>query len=412
VLAALLTGAGLLVFQPLLNTLTYALTETLYIPATLGLILAVVFYVQSQRPTRNVHVALVLLMAAVTMLRLVGGMLVAIAGGVLVLRSLFARRWRRAAGEVGLTALSQIPTLIVLVNNYLQTGRFYCATNSAGWDIERTTRGLLARLLFEQFKPDLSLGLGFRSLAENMPNLLLFVAGGLAIIIAAIFLWRIRGQLYQAGRDLVNWPVLAMLLYVVIYLGFFFALGNSWARWDFPRYFVPAYPFILILVALLLTALFQRLKSWPVRVLLALALAGVLLAYTQASLRAIAAAPAGRGIETAEVSGHPVMAYLRQEMGDSDLVFSTRESTLWYYFRRPVRRVQFLDQITCQQLQPPSPGGRTIFVLFPDGNYFGDPLSAENESWFRGWIAGCGSVIDHQVLKDAAVYIVEPLPKP
>ncbi|TLN16737.1 hypothetical protein FDZ74_07850, partial [bacterium] len=48
--AALLTGAAMLIFQPLLNTLTYALTETLYIPATLGLILAAVFYVRSELP--------------------------------------------------------------------------------------------------------------------------------------------------------------------------------------------------------------------------------------------------------------------------------------------------------------------------------------------------------------------------
>ncbi|HWQ03796.1 MAG TPA: hypothetical protein VN452_00410 [Longilinea sp.] len=410
--AALLTGGALLIFQPLLNVLTYALTETLYIPATLGLILVVVYYVRSDRPGWKVLIALVLLMAAATMLRLVGGMLVAIAGGVLVLRSLLAKRPRRALAEVGLTALSQIPAFVALGANYLETGRFYCATNSAGWDIERTTRGWLARLLFEQFKPDLSLGLGFRSFAENMPIVILIAAAALIALIVLLYVWRNRPQFISAFRDLVNWPVLAMLVYLVLYFGFFFALGNSWAQWDFPRYFVPAYPFIIVLLGLALTALFRRLKSRLVRVLIGLVLAGILLAYIQTSLSVVAAAPLGRGFETAAVRDHPVMAYLRQNLRDSDLLFSTRESTLWYYFRRPVRRAQFLNQVTCQQLQQPPIGARSIFVLFPEGNYAGDPVSAENENWFRSWIAPCGTVTDHQVFKDTAFYIVEPLQKP
>lgn len=410
--AALLTGAALLIFQPLLNVLTYALTETLYIPVTLGLILTLAFYVRSERPGWKVATGLVVLMAAVTMLRLVGGMLVAIVGSILVLRSLLARRPRRALAEVGLTALSQIPAFVALGANYVETGRFYCATNSAGWEIERTTRGLLARMLFQQFKPDLSLGLGFRRLAENLPSLVLIAAAALIAIILLIYVWRNRGQFVAAIRDLVNWPVLAILVYVVLYFGFFFALGNSWALWDFPRYFVPAYPFIFVLAGLVVTALLRRLKSRLVRGLMSLVLAGILLAYTQTSLSAIAAAPLGRGFETAAVRDHPVMAYLRQNLRDSDLLFSTRESTLWYYFRRPVRRAQFLDQVTCQQLQQPPKGGRSIFVLFPEGNYAGDPVSAENESWFRGWIAPCGTVTDHQVFKDTAFYIVEPLQKP
>jgi hypothetical protein len=411
-LGTIFTGASLLIFQPLLNTLTYALTETLYIPATLGLILAVVFYVRARRPRRIVWVVLALLMMAVTMLRLVGGMLVAIVGGVLVVRSLISKDWRRAAGEFALTAVSQIPAFIVLGVNYQETGRFYCATNSAGWNIERTTTGYLARLLFDQFKPDLSLGLGFRSLAEGMPTWVLLLATMIILLIGAVILWSIRKQLWQAGRDLFHWPVLVITLYVVFYLGFFFVLGNSWARWDFPRYFVPSYPFIFILLGVALTALFRRLKSWPLRVLLALGLVAILVAYTQVSLSAVANAQAGRGIETAEVRDHPVMDYVRRYLRDSDLLFTTRESTLWYYFRRPVRRVQFLDQTTCQQLPLPMAGGRTMFILFPDGNYFADPVSAENETWFRNWISACGTVVDHQILKDAAVYLVEPLPNP
>jgi len=410
--AALLTGAVMILFQPLLNTLTYALTETLYIPATLGLVLAAVVYLRSARPGWKIIIALVLLMAAVSMVRLVGGMLVAIVGGVLVLRSLLAKRWRRAWGEVGLTALSQVPAFIALGANYVQTGRFYCATNSAGWNIERTTPGMLARLLFDQFKPDLSLGLGFRSMAENLPTVVLLAAAALIVLIALIYVWRSRKQFLSAGRDLMNWPILIIVLYVLLYFGFFFVLGNSWARWDFPRYFVPGYPFVFVLAALILTTLLRRLKSLLVRGLIWLALAGMLLAYTQASLRAINLASLGRGIETAEVRDHPAMAYVQKNLQDSDLLFSTRESTLWYYFRRPVIRAQFLDQVTCQQLRIPPAGGRSLFVLFPEGNYTGDPASAENEKWFRDWVAPCGTVVDHQVLQDTAVYIVEPLPKP
>jgi len=410
--AALLTGAAVVLFQPLLNTLTYALTETLYIPATLGLVLAAVVYLRSARPGWKTIAALVLLMAAVTMVRLVGGMLVAIVGGVLVLRSLLAKRWRRAWSEVGLTALSQVPAFIALGANYVQTGRFYCATNSAGWNIERTTPGMLARLLFDQFKPDLSLGLGFRRLAESLPTIALLAAAAVIALLALIYVWRSRRQFLAAGRDLANWPVLIILVYVLLYFGFFFALGNSWARWDFPRYFVPGYPFIFVLAALILAALLRRLKSLPVRGLIWLALAGMLAAYTQASLRAIDLASPGRGIETADVRGHPAMAYVQKNLQDSDLLFSTRESTLWYYFRRPVIRAQFLDQVTCQQLRTPPAGGRSLFVLFPEGNYTGDPASAENEKWFRDWVAPCGTVVDHQVLQDTAVYIVEPLSKP
>lgn len=408
--AALLTGAALLIFQPLLNTLTYALTETLYIPVTLGLALAIVFYVRSERPGWKAQVALVLLMAAVTLLRLVGAMLAAIAGGVLVLRSLSGKHWRRAAAEVGLTALSQTPALVALAANYIETGRFYCATNSAGWQVERTTPGWLARLLVNQFKPDLSLGLGVRRFVEQLPWVVVILAVTLLALLVAIYAWRNRSRLGAAGRDLLQWPVLAMLLYVLIYFGFFFVQGNAWARWDFPRYFVPAYPFIFILPGLALTALLRRLNHWPVRLLAALALAAVLLAYAQASLQAIAAAPLGRGMERPQVRDHPALAYVRQNVRSSDLLFSTRESTLWYYLRRPVRRVQLLQELTCRQLQPPPAGARSIFVLFPEADYAGDPISAENQRWFRAWIAPCGVVVDQRILMDTAVYTVEPLP--
>ncbi|GAP13460.1 hypothetical protein LARV_01214 [Longilinea arvoryzae] len=404
---AIAAGAILLIFQPLLDTMTYALTETLYIPVSLALIWVISRYVRSARPEIGVIILLVASMAALSLLRIVGAMLVAVAGGVLVLRSLLNRRWRRAAGEVGLTALSQIPAAAVLLANYQQTGRIYCATNSAGWNIERTTRGLLAQLLLGQFKPDLSLGLGLRGFVEALPG----IAIGIVLVILALALvylaWRARKQLGQAGRDLATWPVLVMVLYLAVYYGFFFVFGNTWARWDFPRYFVPGYPFILILGLLVLDALFRRLPYWPVRVALLLGLAGVVFAYAQTSLRQIPVAAAGRGIEAAEVGDQPVMAYLRQNLKESDLLFSTREPTLWYYFRRPVRRVMGLTEISCRQLQAPPAGGRSLFVLFPEGNYPGDPASAEDESWFRGWIESCGRVADHQVFGDSAVYIIE-----
>ncbi len=404
---AVIAGAILLVFQPLLDTMTYALTETLYIPVSLALIWAVARYVRSPRPGVGLVGLLVAAMAALSLLRIVGAMLVAAAGGALVLRSLLSRRWKRAGGEIGLTALSQIPTAAVLLANYQQTGRIYCATNSAGWNIERTTRGLLARLLLGQFKPDLSLGLGLRGFVEALPGILIAIALAVLILALLFLAWRARKQLKQAGRDLATWPALVMALYLVVYYGFFFVFGNTWARWDFPRYFVPGYPFILILGVLLFDALFRRLPRWPVRAALLLGLAGLVFAYSQTSLRQIPLAAAGRGIEAVEVRSQPVMAFLRQNLKESDLLFSTREPTLWYYFRRPVRRVMGLSEIPCRQLQAPPAGGRSLFVLFPEGNYPGDPASAENESWFRSWVQSCGRVADHEVFGDTAVYVIE-----
>lgn len=406
-LTALAAGVLLLVFHPLLDTMTYALTETLYIPVSLGLIWAVARYVRSPRPGVGLIALLVAAMAALSLLRIVGAMLVAAAGGVLVLRSLRGRHWKRAAAEVGLTALSQLPTAALLLANYQQTGRIYCATNSAGWNIERTTRGLLAQLLAGQFKPDLSLGWGLRGFFESLPGAVIGI--GLIVLVAALLFlaWRARKPLGQAGRDLATWPVLVMTLYLLVYYGFFFVFGNTWARWDFPRYFVPGYPFILILGMLVFDALFRRLSFWPVRAVLLLGLAGVIFAYAQTSLRQIPSAAAGRGIEAAEVRSQPVMAYLRRNLQDSDLLFSTREPTLWYYFRRPVRRVMGLADISCRQLQAPPAGGRSLFVLFPEGNYAGDPASPENQSWFRDWIQACGRVADQQVFGETAVYIIE-----
>ncbi len=169
ILPSMVTGSLLLLFPPLVNYMTYSLTESLYLPLTLGVILGLSLYFRKTPPSQKVLLLLTLLMASISLTRIVGLLLIGVVSAMMLIRSITRREWKQAVLETIAIVLSQVPTLLVLLSNYLQTGKFYCATNSAGWEIERTTRGYLLHLLIDQYKPDLSLGLGFRRAFSALP---------------------------------------------------------------------------------------------------------------------------------------------------------------------------------------------------------------------------------------------------
>lgn len=404
---SLVTGVLLLLFPPLINFMTYALTESLYLPLTVGLFLGLTIYFQKKSPSLKDFLLLFILMAAIPLIRIVGLLLVGIAGSVMLIRSLSQQERKRAMMEMVVVLTSQIPTLLVLTENYLKTGRFYCATNSAGWEIERTTRGYLVQLLLEQFKPDLSLGLGFRRAFSALPSEIVIGLVILGLIVGGIIIWKTRSRIRKSFESWASPSVITVIFYLAGYIGFLFFFGNSWAMWDFPRYFLPAYPFILLLVVFLVDSFLQSWKHFIPQGLLYLSLVLLVVAYGQMTFMKLPEMITGRGIESAPIKNHPVLTYLQRNLQPSDLLLSTREPTLWYYLRRPVRRVQRIENLSCKDLQKPPPNGRMFFVLFPEGNYKGEPTSPENEAWFRNWISPCGTIIEHQNFNETAVYVVD-----
>jgi hypothetical protein len=410
--AALIAGVWVLFFPPLLDALTYALTESLFIPLTAAIFLVAAIYLQSEKPRNRLLILLGFLLAALSMARIIGAILIATVGGVLVLRSLLKRQWRRAINEVITTAVSQAPAGLYLVINYLTIGRPYCATNSAGWIVERTTRAWLAHLVLEDFKPNVSLGLGFRRLITLIGGRVGVTAIFIVLCLIAIVLaWRYRRELQTAATAVATWSLLPIVVFLVAYLGFFFATGDIWATWDFPRYLMPAYPCLILMAVIAGCAIFRHSNSILIRGIILLAIGIEMLGNVQSSAAFLAMARQGRGIEDAATRDHPAISFLRQNLYAQDLLFSTREPTLWYYLHRPVRRLELVQQMKCEQLAKPEPGGRSVFALFPFFNYDGNPTAPGDIAWFKQWISPCGQVIESSVLADAAVYIVEPTQK-
>lgn len=405
-LPSLVAGVLLILFPPLLNFMTYALTESLYLPLTIALILTLTLYLRASQPSLKLLILLSILMTAISLTRIVGLLLIGIVGAVVVIRSLIRKEWKQAFLETSAILLSQIPTLLVFVENYFQTGRFYCATNSAGWEIERTTRGYLATLLINQFKPDLSLGLGIRRAFSTIPPEILLGMGFIVLLAAGFVIWKTRKQVLAGFREWISLPVITVLLYLAGYFGFLFLFGNSWAMWDFPRYFIPGYPFLLLILVLFFNSAEQSWNHMVSKGIIYLAILFLVISYGQMTYKKLPEMITGRGIESEPVKNHPVLSYLQQNLQPSDLLLSTREPTLWYYLRRPVRRVERIEKISCESLQKPTPGGRMVFVLFPEGNYKGEPTSPENEAWFRNWIAPCGIISEHQNFNETAVYVI------
>ncbi|TLN00106.1 hypothetical protein FDZ74_17080, partial [bacterium] len=193
---SLVAGLAALLLPAVFDAMTYALTETLYLPVSLAAFLLLDYYFERRK--KRYLVALAVMLALGTLLRLVGGLLMVAIGAVIVLRSLSQRNVRQAVGEGIAMGLSQAPAAFMLVANYLQTGRFYCATNSAGWFVDRTNPALLAKVLLQQFKPDINLGLGLKSMAAALPTLV-WVALALVILALGLFyLWRQRGNIKAA----------------------------------------------------------------------------------------------------------------------------------------------------------------------------------------------------------------------
>jgi hypothetical protein len=395
-----IAAVWVLSFQPILDQMTYLLTETLYIPLSVAVIFLAAIYLR--RGGWKIFAILCALMAITAFVRPVFIFLLAVVGGLVGLKSLFARKIKRAFLEGGLLVSSIIPLGIYLLANP------YCATGGKGLFIERTTTAWLVQVLVDQLKPNLMLGFGIKRLFSSAGAVVILVIGLALVGLIGWLVWKQRKNIQGAVVQILGWEYLLVAAYTLMYYSSIFVSGNSWAKFDFPRLFVPGYPFIFICVILLMAAFFRHVSS---NLLRGLGLAGLFLllaANAQSSILFYQnQVPLGRGIESAQVGDSPALKYVRETLQPKDLLFTTNEPTVWYYLRKPAIRLEGLDQISCQQLAQPSAGGRSLFVLYPEIYIEGDPTSAENVAWFKNWVKPCGNLEDARVLDHVAIYVLE-----
>ncbi len=420
--------AGLaLAMPPILDVMTHALTETLFIPFTVAALFFAAWYLQdSDGPalTRRHYVLLGLTafaMAWSPMSRAFGlGLLPAICGPML-LRSLLRRRYRRMPVEAAVGVVAVIPTLINMVTSYVMNGCAYCGVTPNRVDLSEVavTRVWVAKLMLSNFVPELHLNFGLRGVLQS--TLAVAVVAGVFIAALGLAGWVVRR--YWAGvqttlRGITRWERLPVYLFIAIYLVFIFGTSTPgvYVAFNYPRYLVPLYPLIIALAVALGADLFRNLPAWWLRAVMLIAVLAYGLGTAQAASAFVQRARSGRGIEAASTRNHPALAYVRDNLRPNDVVFSTKAPTIWYYTHHSTHRLDGVDQLHCAQLVRPGPGGRTVFVLFPFYVFKGNPTDADSVTWFKDWIGHCGNVSATQLFKadaaqqfdDAAVYIVEP----
>lgn len=397
----------IIAWKPIFNYMTYALTESLFIPVSLAVLLIMIDLLKSKRYKITNLVVLSVLLAYLIQIRILGLVLVACVGLTFFLKAFVSHQWKEFLKICAAIGLSMVPMVLVLLENYRVSGSFYCATNSAGWDIPRSSAGWLANTLVADFIPDLNLGLGFRRLANMLPWQVWAVLAILLVGASLWATWKQRTKLWQAVKSFLSWPIFTIILFIIVYLGLFFIQPNIWAQWDFPRYFLPVYPLILIVIFTAAAVIMSQFRSMIVRIVL-LVMAAIYLVSTWQTLNAyFPVIKAGRGIESQEILHHPAIGWLKNNYQENDQIFSTRETTIWYYLRLPARRFMGMNELTCSQLPSPVGTGRSLFVIFPESNYQGNPIDPQNMAFLKSWLEPCGKIIDQQILNDAAVYILE-----
>jgi hypothetical protein len=399
---ALVAGAWAL-FPPLLNLMTYTLTEAIFIPLSLVIFLVTAIYLSRAKPNYGLLILISFLLAIASFVRPVSFVVLGAVGAVVVLRAFVKRKFIRGAFEGSVVGVSLLPLGLYQFSNR------YCATGGAGLTFEHTTPAWLLQLLVRQWVPDISLGLGFRTLSGQYAKGAILVAIGLVVLAALGWvIWHYRSEVKSIGRDLMGWSVLLIAAYVGLFFVAIFGVGSAWAKFDFPRMFIPVFPAMIILIVVLLSSIFKNLKLIWIRgvILLGVALLGI--GYFQAGQNFYAQIPMGRGIEAPEIRNSPVFPYLKQTLKPEDIVYTTEDPTLWYYLRRPVRRVDNIHTLRCESFVKPQAGGRMVFVLFQFINYPDDPRSPAEINWFKQWVSACGTVDENQVLGAAAIYIVTP----
>ncbi|NJM42028.1 MAG: hypothetical protein HC853_15395 [Anaerolineae bacterium] len=403
VVAGFIAALWTLTMPQILDVMTHALTESLYIPLSMAALLLCIIYTQRQQETLDTksYVLLGLLafvLSWVPMTRAFGLGLVGAVCGALCLRSLLARRWRRFWLEVLVGVVAVLPMALSFVASYFLNGCAYCGVTPDRIDLSTVavSRGWIARLMVTDFIPAINLGFGLRGLVRNPLSLALVGLAGLGMGgLLAFGLWRNRAGLRATVQNTVGWARLPIWLYIAAYLVFIFGTSTPgvYVSFNYPRYLVPLYPFYILLVVALLSDLFKLVPAWAVRGVLAVAVLLYGLGISQAANVFVQRAAHGRGIEAAETRNHPALAYLRQQLRPTDVIFSTKAPTVWFYTDHPSHRLDGVDKLTCNQLTTPAPNtdGRSVFVLFPFYVFKGNPTEPANLAWFKDWADDCGT---------------------
>ena len=427
VIGGLLAALWTLFMPQILDVMTHALTETLFIPFTVAALFLAAWYLQeSDVPvlTRR-HYALLGVLAFVMswspMIRAFGlGLIPAICGPML-LRSLLRHRRRRMLVEASVGVVAALPTVANMVISYIINGCAYCGVTPNRVDLSdvAVTRGWIAKLMLSNFVPELQLNLGLRGLLQS-PSTAAILLLLLGAFVGVLFytLYKYRSGVRRVLNGLAYWERLPVYVFIAIYLLFIFGTSTPgvYVAFNYPRYLVPLYPLIIGLVVAVSVDIFRLLPAWWVRVALILTVLAYGFGTAQTVNAFVLRARDGRGIEAASTRNHPAWAYLNENLRTGDVIFSTKAPTVWYYTRQPTHRLDGVDQLHCKQLALAGSNGRSVFVLFPFYVFKGNPTDAESVAWFKDWIGHCGKITATQLFKtddahqfdDAAIYIVEP----
>lgn len=406
----------------ILDVMTYALTESLFIPLTVMALLLAAMYLKRpvHAPMTRRDYVLLGLTAFVTswspMTRAFGLGLVPAICGPFLLRSLRARQFRRMFFEALVGVVAVLPTFANMAISYVINGCAYCGVTPKRVDLSEVgvTREWIAKLMLSNFIPELQLNFGLRGLLRNPIALVLVAAVAITVLVV---LWKQRSGIRCVFVDVVNWPRWPLYLFIAVYLVFIFGTTTPgvYVAFNYPRYLVPLYPLFIVLIVALWVDLYRRFPSPILRTGLAVLAVAYGIGTAQATRAFVGQAQVGRGIETASVRNHPALAWLRQHLRESDVIFSTKAPTVWYYARQPTHRLDGVEQLQCSQLAKPNAGGRSVFVLFPFYVFKGNPTDQANVDWFKNWVAPCGQIAEMQLFNsegfdNAAVYIVEAKP--
>jgi hypothetical protein len=251
----------------------------------------------------------------------------------------------------------------------------------------------------------------YNNLSPGNREFLLSLVLLFAFVSSLIVIKRYSKEVLSAVRGIFakdHWP---LILHIVLYFVLAFVRWENSPQFNFPRYLIPTYPFIIVFIVVSGYVILRNIPSILVRISLLVFLAAYIISNLTGSVGLVSAVQTygGRGVERNAVRNHPAISYLCNEIQNSDLIYSTDAPTLWYYLRRRMFRLDGMQNMNCLALAQPESGGRTIFVLFPHRYYYGDPTDPAEIVWFENWIQDCGTLLESKVFDDTVVHIVAPL---
>ncbi len=268
--AVVWTGVALAIAPPLIEVTTWVLQEPLFILLTMSALLTLDAFTKNRRRS---HLLLAASFAALAFLTRYPGAAMVGTGVVLLLLQrdvAFTQRTKEAAVYA---AIASLPVCAWLLRNFLEAGSFtsharYQPFYSLSQNIEAAAAEFWAMLFAWS---DLSYTLG-RRVAMRVDDLIVpgliavaILTAGVALVIAAR---RSVKSLPELGRWQGVEPAFAMALFVgaytaVVIIGL---TTSSWSEGFGIRHFAPAYPPLLLAIALVANACFRN-AAWKPRVL-------------------------------------------------------------------------------------------------------------------------------------------------